>query len=268
MLKRPLFWSALAAVTAAGLTIAVMPDAQAAPTHQVAAPAAAVGATVSPTSPPTPTSSSTDTQPPTTPTGLSASYRCDSTQGELLTLSWTASTDNVGVSGYDVYAARPTPSASYAFVATTTTTSYTQRVVASYFEVRARDAAGNTSDFTPPLMVLPPPTPCPTHPADTGTCAATYSQGASWPGGFQGQVTVTNDGTDTTTSWAVTLTFADGQRITQVWGAGTTSTASPYTLRSLAYNAALAPGASTTFGFLGSWNGTNTAPAVTCTRTP
>jgi hypothetical protein len=262
MLKRPLFWSALAAVTAAGLTIAVMPDAQAAPAHRVAAPAAAVGAVDSPTFTPT------DTQPPTTPTGLSASFRCDSIQGELLTLSWSASTDNVGVSGYDVYVARSAPSGSYAFVAATTTTSYTQRVIAGYFEVRARDAAGNTSNFTPPLMVLPPPTPCPTHSADTGTCTATYSQGASWPGGFQGQVTVANGGTGTTTSWAVTLTFADGQRITQVWGAGTTSTASPYTLRSLAYNAALAPGASTTFGLLGSWNGTNTAPAVTCTRTP
>jgi mannan endo-1,4-beta-mannosidase len=33
----------------------------------------------------------------------------------------------------------------------------------------------------------------------------------------------------------------------------------------VSYNGSLAAGASTTFGFLGSWNGTNSVPALTCT---
>ncbi|GIH14247.1 hypothetical protein Raf01_24190 [Rugosimonospora africana] len=215
-----------------------------------------------PTSPPP-----ADIQAPTTPTNLTASFRCDSTQGVLVTLNWTASTDNVGVTGYDVYATQGVSSSSFGFVATTATTSYTQPVTLGYFEVRARDAAGNTSDFTAPRLVAPPPSPCPTHPADHGTCTAAYRLGSSWPGGFQGQVTVKNTGTDAAKSWTVTLAFANGQTVTQVWGASLTSTANPYTFGSLAYNATLSPGASTTFGFLGSWNGTNTAPVATCTRT-
>ncbi|WP_083672750.1 cellulose binding domain-containing protein [Micromonospora sp. CB01531] len=38
-----------------------------------------------------------------------------------------------------------------------------------------------------------------------------------------------------------------------------------YTARNVDYNGLLGAGASTGFGFLGSWNGTNTAPSLTCT---
>jgi mannan endo-1,4-beta-mannosidase len=33
----------------------------------------------------------------------------------------------------------------------------------------------------------------------------------------------------------------------------------------VSYNGGLGAGASTTFGFLGSWNGTNNVPALSCT---
>jgi cellulase/cellobiase CelA1 len=79
---------------------------------------------------------------------------------------------------------------------------------------------------------------------------------------------VTNTGSTATTSWTVTLTFANGQRITQLWGARTSSTASPYTIGNETYNGALAANASTTFGFLGSWTTANNAPTTACTRTP
>ena len=36
------------------------------------------------------------------------------------------------------------------------------------------------------------------------------------------------------------------------------------TVKNVAWNGTLAPSGSTTFGFLGSWNGTNSAPTVTC----
>jgi len=89
-----------------------------------------------------------------------------------------------------------------------------------------------------------------------------------WAGGFQGEVRVANTGAGATTSWTVTLTFANGQRLTQVWNARTTSTASPYTITNETYNGALGAGASTTFGFLGSWTGSNATPVVACRRTP
>jgi mannan endo-1,4-beta-mannosidase len=39
------------------------------------------------------------------------------------------------------------------------------------------------------------------------------------------------------------------------------------TARNESYNGALNPAASTTFGFIGTWNGTNAPPVVTCTAT-
>jgi hypothetical protein len=56
--------------------------------------------------------------------------------------------------------------------------------------------------------------------------------------------------------------------ITQLWGGRTSNTASPYTILNESYNGALGPNASTSFGFIANWSGTNGAPAVTCTRTP
>lgn len=78
-----------------------------------------------------------DTTPPSAPT-LSAS----GTTQTGTNLSWTASTDNVGVTGYDVYR-------NGAFLASVTTTSYvatglTAATTYSFF-VRAKDAAGNAS---------------------------------------------------------------------------------------------------------------------------
>jgi hypothetical protein len=79
---------------------------------------------------------------------------------------------------------------------------------------------------------------------------------------------VTNTGTTATTAWTVTLTFPNGQVITQIWGGRTSNTASPYTIRNETYNGALGPNASTTFGFLGTWTTANGAPTTACTRTP
>ncbi|MFC6080232.1 cellulose binding domain-containing protein [Sphaerisporangium aureirubrum] len=216
--------------------------------------------------PPCPTMPPQDTQPPTTPGTPVVTITCDSA-----TLNWAASTDNVRVTGYEIWRALGTSGGTFVLVGTSTTTSFTQTGAGTFrYQIRARDAAGNTSPFTPPVTVLPTgcPTFSPTPTPTAGGCTAVYSLTGSWGGGFQGQVTVTNSGTTAMTGWTVTLTFPDGQRITQTWGARTDSTASPYAFRNESYNGALAPGASTTFGFLANWSGTNTAPTVTCARTP
>ena len=107
-----------------------------------------------------------------------------------------------------------------------------------------------------------------TRPPTTGGCSATYTKMNEWPGGFQGEVRVTNTGAGATTSWSVVLTFPNGQRITQAWGGRTTQTASPYTVTNETWNNAIGAGQSANFGFLASWSGTNGAPTVTCNRTP
>ncbi|MBN6051972.1 cellulose binding domain-containing protein, partial [Nonomuraea sp. RK-328] len=106
------------------------------------------------------------------------------------------------------------------------------------------------------------------EPADLRAGEPRHHRLRSWPGGFQGQVSVANGGTTPTTGWTVTLTFANGQKITQIWNARTGQTAGPYTIVNESHNGAIAAGGTATFGFLGSWSGANPAPTLTCARTP
>jgi bacillolysin len=79
-----------------------------------------------------------DTQAPTAPTSLAAS----GTTATTTNLSWTAATDNVGVTGYDVYQGTVLKSTvtgtTYAVTGLTASTAYS-------FSVKAKDAAGNVS---------------------------------------------------------------------------------------------------------------------------
>jgi mannan endo-1,4-beta-mannosidase len=103
-----------------------------------------------------------------------------------------------------------------------------------------------------------------TPPGGTPGCTLAYSTVGQWPGGFQGEVRVTA-GSSAINGWTATWTFANGQAVSQAWGATITSSGSTVTARNVAYNGRLAAGASTTFGFIGSWNGANNAPAaLTC----
>jgi hypothetical protein len=85
------------------------------------------------------TLAASDTTAPTAPTSLAASGTTQTTTN----LSWTASTDNVGVTGYDVYQGATlkgstTTATTFAVTGLTASTAYT-------FTVKAKDAAGNIS---------------------------------------------------------------------------------------------------------------------------
>ncbi|MCF2874793.1 MULTISPECIES: M4 family metallopeptidase [unclassified Tenacibaculum] len=80
-----------------------------------------------------------DTTAPTAPSSLAATNVAQTT----LTLNWSASTDNVGVTGYDVYQGTTvigstTTATSYNVTGLTAATGYS-------FSVKAKDAAGNES---------------------------------------------------------------------------------------------------------------------------
>lgn len=87
-----------------------------------------------------------DTQAPTTPTNLAASE----VQQNTLALSWTASTDNVGVTAYDVYM----NGTLYSTETTTTAniTGLTAETTYSFY-VKAKDAAGNVSSASNALSI-------------------------------------------------------------------------------------------------------------------
>ncbi|MFG1868489.1 cellulose binding domain-containing protein [Micromonospora arborensis] len=121
---------------------------------------------------------------------------------------------------------------------------------------------------TAPPTTAPPTTPPPTTPPPTGepgTCAATYTAVNSWPGGFQGEVTVANNTAATITGWTVRLTLASGQTISSLWSGTNTGTTGNVTVRNAAYNGTLGPNASTTFGFTATGNGATPPSNITCT---
>jgi hypothetical protein len=96
----------------------------------------------SPSASPSPTATA-DTSPPTAPTGLAATAGSRSAS-----LTWGAATDNVGVTGYDVWRATGS-STSYTVIATVSGTGFTNNGLKNgrtyRYYVVARDAAGNTS---------------------------------------------------------------------------------------------------------------------------
>src|SRR6266853_1004344 len=121
-----------------------------------------------------------DTTPPTTPTGLTAAV-AGSTGANL---SWSASTDNVGVIGYIVRR-------NGVQVATPATTSFADTglsVATTYsYTVAARDAAGNLSPDSASVSITtasaadttPPSTPTGLTGAAAGSTAANLSWSAS-----------------------------------------------------------------------------------------
>jgi parallel beta-helix repeat protein len=91
-----------------------------------------------------------DTQKPTAPTSLIAT----AVSGTRVDLSWTASTDNVGVTAYDVYR-NGSPLAAIG-VATNYSDTTTAASTAYQYQVRARDAAGNASGFSNTATITTP----------------------------------------------------------------------------------------------------------------
>jgi hypothetical protein len=87
-----------------------------------------------------------DTIAPSAPTGLASPGKTATT----VDLTWTASTDNIGVTAYDVY-----NGATLAITVTTTSATVTGLTTATpyVFTVKARDARGNVSAASAALNV-------------------------------------------------------------------------------------------------------------------
>jgi hypothetical protein len=94
-----------------------------------------------------------------------------------------------------------------------------------------------------------------------GTCHVTYTKNSEWPGGFTAQVVIANTGTTAINGWSLTFTFPGDQKVTSNFNGGFSQTGENVTLTNASYNGAIAPGASITDGFQGSWTSNDTNPA-------
>jgi hypothetical protein len=194
-----------------------------------------------------------DTTAPTTPGAPVAS----AVTATGLTLTWPASTDDVGVTGYRVYReAGATDALVGSPTGTTLAVTGLTAATAYQFFVVAVDAAGNTSAASAPVPVTT------ADPPAAGGCAVGWST-SDWSTGFTAAITITNTGTATVSGWTLAFSFpTTGQQVGQGWSATYRQTGTAVTAASLSYNGVLAPGASTSIGFNGTHTGSNPRPTA------
>jgi hypothetical protein len=91
-------------------------------------------------------------------------------------------------------------------------------------------------------------------------CTVAYSVTSSWQGGFQGGITITNEG-QAIASWTLAFTFPDNdQTITGGWGGAYAQNGRAISVTSESYDGALATGANTTIGFIANVGPANGTP--------
>jgi acetylxylan esterase len=178
-----------------------------------------------------------DAQPPAAPTNLSSSNVTSS--GVML--GWSAATDNVGVTGYQIFRQQGTSAATQIGTAIGTTFAVTGLAAAtSYsFFVRAIDAAGNASASSNAVTVTTSGTGGGGGGAG-GTPSVTITN--DWGAGYCAMLTVANN-TSSAITWQVTITVQG--TINNLWNGTFTQSGSSVTIAGVSWNAVLQPGQST-----------------------
>ncbi|MDX2958353.1 cellulase family glycosylhydrolase [Streptomyces acidiscabies] len=194
-----------------------------------------------------------DTQAPTAPGTPTAS----AVTGSSATLTWAASSDNVGVSAYDVVrVSGTTETAAAASTTNSATVTGLSASTAYTFAVYARDAAGNRSTRSGTVNVTTGP------PAPGQSCAVGYRAVGEWSGGFQGEIVIKNTSTTVINGWTLGFSFADGQTVSNMWGGTATQSGGAVTVKPASYTATIPAAGSVTVGFIANKGATNSAPAT------
>ncbi|HEU5135239.1 MAG TPA: endo-1,4-beta-xylanase [Steroidobacteraceae bacterium] len=210
----------------------------------------------------TQTGGGTDVTPPTIPANLTA----PTTTASSISLAWTASTDNVGVTGYQILRAPGTTGGTFAQIATSPTNSYVNTGLAANttfrYQVRAMDAAGLVSAVSNTVTAT-------TQTGGTGGgCSVTPTTQTQWQSGYVIEPSrVANTGTATINGWTVTFTLPAGHTIVGSWNAVLTVSGQTVTARNAPHNGTIGAGGNTAFGFQVSRpNGNTQLPSgYTCT---
>lgn len=87
-----------------------------------------------------------------------------------------------------------------------------------------------------------------------------YTTTSQWGGGFTANVVINNNGTSAINGWTLGFSFPGDQKITNAWNATYSQSGAAVTAKNLSYNATIAPGGSTSFGFQGTWGSSDAPP--------
>ncbi|MEV7073942.1 glycoside hydrolase family 6 protein [Streptomyces sp. NPDC093990] len=102
-------------------------------------------------------------------------------------------------------------------------------------------------------------------PGDAGIaavpCTVDYKVQNQWDTGFTAAVTITNNSA-AKSSWSLKWSYAGNQKVTSGWNAKISQSGTAVTAANESYNGTLPTGGSASFGFQGSYSGTNAVPAT------
>ncbi|WP_433304922.1 cellulose binding domain-containing protein [Actinoplanes sp. CA-030573] len=90
-------------------------------------------------------------------------------------------------------------------------------------------------------------------------CSVDYAVSSQWQGGFGADVAITNLG-DPLSAWTLTWSYSAGQTVTQAWNTTLSQSGATVTAKNVGYNGAIATNGTVSFGFNGSWTGSNPSP--------
>nr|AAB58579.1 chitinase [Bacillus thuringiensis serovar pakistani] len=179
-----------------------------------------------------------DTEPPTNVKNIVVTNK----NSNSVQLNWTVSTDNVGVTEYEITAGEEKWS--------TTTNSITIKNLkpnTEYkFSVIAKDAAGI---ITPTALTVKRSS----NATPDGNGTATFSVTSNWGSGYNFSIIIKNNGTTPIKKWK--LEFDYSGNLTQVWDSKISSkTNNHYVITNAGWNGEIPPGGSITIGGAGTGN--------------
>lgn len=197
----------------------------------------------------------TDTGPDTTPPSMPTNLAVSSAGPADAVLTWSPSTDDGGVTGYNVYQFDGLFVSTLITTVTGTTATVPLAAPPHTYYVRARDAVGNLSLASNAVSTggtssSPPPS----------TCKVTYALQSQWSGGFVAAVTISDTGSSPINAWTLAFNFPGDQQVTNSWNATVSQTGAAVTARNLSWNAGIPAGGSVTFGFQGTWTASLASP--------
>lgn len=128
------------------------------------------------------------------------------------------------------------------------------------------DARGAKTKQVLPITVSGSTSPTPTPPTDPGpnpgaNFEVTYKIDNDWKTGFVATVTVKNNG-PALNNWTLGWNFAGDQKVSSLWNGVFTQAGNKVEVKNAAYNASLPTGGTVSFGFVGSYSGSNAIPTV------
>jgi len=114
---------------------------------------------------------------------------------------------------------------------------------------------------SPPVSSPPVSSPPVSSPPVGGAACRVTAVVNAWNTGLTESINITNTGTSAINGWSLAFTLPGGQAISSGWNATYSPGSGQVTAKNMSYNAALAPGASTSIGFQATHTGNTASPS-------